>query len=118
MLKSVLDKKKEVRARRKMRVRGKIFGTGSRPRISVFRSNKYFYAQAIDDEKGFVLASINGRALKLGNNKDNVKEIAKAFASDLSGKGIANIVFDRNGYLYHGVVAEFANTLRENGISF
>lgn len=117
MTSKILAKKKALRNKRKLRIRNSIFGTANKPRVSVFRSNKYFYAQAIDDEKQITLANVDGKKLKLSNNKENAKEIAKAFADMLKNKGISEVVLDRNGYLYHGVVAAFADSLRENGIT-
>ena len=105
-------------AQRKRRVRGKISGTSTRPRVTVFRSNKHFYAQAIDDTKGHTLAYSDGRKMGLRANREDVKEIAKDLASKLKSQNIDSIVFDRNGYLYHGVVASFADALREAGIKF
>ncbi len=116
MLDSVLKSKKRLLLKRKARVRGKIVGDSNKPRVSVFRSNKYFYAQAIDDTKGITLASIDGKKLGLSNNKEDVKKIAEHFVKNLQAAGISKVVFDRNGYLYHGVVASFADSLRENGI--
>lgn len=118
MLETDLKLKKKLTLKRKARVRGRIVGSANVPRVSIFRSNKYFYAQAIDDSKGFTLANIDGKKLGLKNNKDDVKKIALVFAKSLKDAGITKIVFDRNGYLYHGVVAGFAETLRENGIVF
>lgn len=118
MLETDLKLKKRLTLKRKARVRGRIFGDAKTPRVSIFRSNKYFYAQAIDDTKGFTLASVDGKKMGLKNNKDDVKKIAESFAKSLKGAGISKIVFDRNGYLYHGVVATFADSLRENGIAF
>lgn len=117
MTNKILEQKKKLRAKRKLRVRGSIFGVASKPRVSVFRSNRYLYAQAIDDQNGVTLASIDGKKLGLGNNKENAKEVAKIFAENLSKAGISEVVFDRNGYLYHGVIAAFADSLRENGIT-
>ena len=111
-----LAKKKALRLRRKRRVRGKISGTAEMPRLTVFKSNKYFYAQAIDDVDGVTLASVDSRALKLTANKENMAEVAKTMAENLKAKNIEKVVFDRNGYLYHGVVAAFADALRNNGI--
>lgn len=116
MLDSILKSKKTLNAKRKARVRGKIRGNAERPRVSIFRSNRYFYAQAIDDTLGRTLASVDGKKLGLSNNKDSAKQIAQAFAQNLKNAGISSVVFDRNGYLYHGVVASFADSLRENGI--
>lgn len=116
MTEKILKRKQTLRSRRKLRTRNRIFGIAKKPRISVFKSNRYFYAQAIDDESGVTLASIDGKKLGLGNNKEHAQRIAKEFVSALNQAGIKEAVFDRNGYLYHGVVAAFADTLRENGI--
>lgn len=116
MLEKVLRRKNALRGKRKLRVRGKIFGTAQKPRVSIFRSNRYLYAQAINDESGVTLASVDGKKLGMGNNKEEAKKIAASFAAALKEAGIAEVVFDRNGYLYHGVVASFADSLRENGI--
>ena len=111
-----LAKKNSVRIKRKKRVRGTLSGTAQLPRVSVFKSNKYLTAQAIDDVAGVTLASVDSKVLKLSVNKANTVEIAAAFAENLKAKNIDAVVFDRNGYLYHGVVAAFADALRNNGI--
>jgi large subunit ribosomal protein L18 len=111
-----LVKRNALRLRRKKRVRGKISGTVEMPRLSIFKSNKYFYAQAIDDVAGVTLASVDSRALKLSVSKENVVKVAVTLAETLKSKNIESVVFDRNGYLYHGVVAGFADALRDNGI--
>ena len=111
-----LAKKNSLRLRRKRRVRGGINGTVDMPRLSIFKSNKYFYAQAIDDVAGNTLATVDSRVLKLSVNKENVVKVAASMAETLKSKNIESIVFDRNGYLYHGVVASFADALRDNGI--
>ncbi len=116
MLKSIQKRKNKLRAQRKARVRSKIFGTAELPRLSVYKSNKYFYAQVIDDSKGVTLAAIDGRKLGLKSNQEDVKKLATQMAETLASKKIKNVVFDRNGYLYHGVVASFADALREAGI--
>ncbi|TLD97552.1 50S ribosomal protein L18 [Helicobacter jaachi] len=116
MTDKVLKQKQILRAKRKLRARSRIFGVANKPRISVFKSNKHLYAQAIDDTAGVTLASVDGRKLGLGNNKEHAKQIATEFVSALKKANITEAVFDRNGYLYHGVVAAFADTLRENGI--
>lgn len=118
MLKSIQKRKNKLRAQRKARVRGKIFGSDAMPRLSVFKSNKHFYAQAIDDNTGTTLASADGRKLGLKANQEDVKKIAAQMAKNLASKNIDSVVFDRNGYLYHGVVASFADALREAGIKF
>jgi large subunit ribosomal protein L18 len=118
MLKSIQKRKNKLRAQRKARVRGKIFGTDTLPRLTVFKSNKHFYAQAINDTTGTTLASADGRKLGLKVNQEDVKKIAAEMAKNLASKNIETVVFDRNGYLYHGVVASFADALREAGIKF
>ena len=118
MLKSIQKRKNKLRAQRKARVRGKIFGTDTLPRLSVFKSNKHFYAQAIDDNAGVTLASVDGQKLGLKANQEDVKKVAAEMAKNLASKNIDTVVFDRNGYLYHGVVASFADALREAGIKF
>ncbi|WP_104750350.1 50S ribosomal protein L18 [Helicobacter cynogastricus] len=117
MTESVLEKKKLQRAKRKMRVRSKVFGTQERPRVSIFKSNKHLYAQAIDDNAHATLAHVDGRKLGLGKNIEASKKLAVIFAESLKQKGIEKVVYDRNGYLYHGVVAAFAQTLREQNIA-
>lgn len=116
MTEKQIRRKNSLWKRRKVRVRGKISGTAEKPRISVFRSNRFFYAQAIDDVNGTTLASADGSKLKSKATKEGVAEVAKAFAETLKAKKIETAVFDRNGYLYHGVVAAFADALRENSI--
>jgi len=118
MLKSIQKRKNKLRAQRKARVRGKIFGTDTLPRLSVFKSNKHFYAQAIDDNTGTTLACVDGRKLGLKVNQEDVKKVAVQMAKNLASKNIDSVVFDRNGYLYHGTVASFADALREAGIKF
>ena len=118
MLKSIQKRKNRLRAQRKARVRGKIFGTAELPRLTVFKSNKHFYAQAIDDNAGATLAAVDGRKMGLKANQEDVKQVAAEMAKALAAKNIETVVFDRNGYLYHGVVASFADALREAGIKF
>ena len=116
MLKSIQKTKNRLRAQRKARVRGKIFGTAECPRVTVFRSNKHFYTQAIDDVAAITLAAADGRKLGLRANREDVKQVANVLADALKAKNIETVIFDRNGYLYHGVVASFADALREAGI--
>ncbi len=97
-----LAKKNALRARRKRRVRGSIFGTASKPRVSIFKSNKYLSAQAINDEQGVTLASVSSQAMGLNINKENAVKVAAQFAENLKAAGIESVVYDRNGYLYHG----------------
>ena len=118
MLKSIQDRKNKLRAQRKARVRSRVFGTAEMPRLSIYKSNKHFYAQAIDDTCGETLASVDGRKLGLRSNREDVKKVARELSEILASKNIDSVSFDRNGYLYHGVVASFADALREAGIKF
>lgn len=112
--------------RRKKRIRKKVFGLAGRPRVTVFRSGKNFSAQAIDDERGVTLASISSessgikRELKIGANVrvEDARALGLAFAKILQGKKISTIVFDRNGYAFHGQVKAFADGAREGGVLF
>ncbi len=118
MLKSIQKRKNRVAAQRKKRVRAKIHGTAALPRLTVFRSNKHFYAQAINDDMGTTMAHADGRKLGLRATKEDVKKVAADMAEKLKSANIESVVFDRNGYLYHGIVASFADALRESGIKF
>lgn len=111
-----LARKNSLRLRRKRRVRGKISGSSDMPRLSVFKSNKYFYAQAINDIDSVTLASVSSKAMNLKVNKENVVKVAEQMALNLKSKNIETVVFDKNGYLYHGVISAFADALRDNGI--
>ncbi len=115
--------KRERRNRIKMRIRRDLEGTGTKPRMSVFRSNKQIYAQIIDDADGktLVAASSVGKALAeqtSGNKTDQAKLVGKLIAEKAIEKGIKEVVFDRNGYLYHGRVKSLADSARENGLKF
>ena len=111
-----LAKKNALRIKRKKRVRGSIFGTAEKPRVSIFKSNKYVSAQAINDVEGITLAAVSSKAMGLNVNKENAVKVAAQLAENLKAAGIESVVYDRNGYLYHGVVAAFADALRDNGI--
>jgi len=114
--------KEEGRQKRKARIRKKISGDSVRPRVSVFRSSKHIYAQAIDDSKGATLASastlIEGVAATEGTKTDDAKAVGQAIAKALLEKGISEAIFDRNGYLYHGRVKALAEAAREAGLKF
>jgi large subunit ribosomal protein L18 len=117
MRKNILKRKVNLRIKRKRRVRAKISGTSELVRVSIFKSNRAIYAQAIDDVNGVTLACVDGNKLGLKANKTGAGELAKAFAETLKSKSLEKVLFDRNGYLYHGVVAAFADGLRANGIT-
>jgi large subunit ribosomal protein L18 len=114
----VLERKKILRLKRKKRIRAKISGTAELPRVSIFKSNKYLSVQAIDDDKAVTIVSAHGKTLNLKPNREGAKALGKTFGEKLKEANIENIVFDRNGYQFHGVIAEFANSLRETGINF
>ncbi len=112
-------KNRERRERIKLGVRKKISGTTERPRLSVFWSNTGIYAQIIDDVKGVTLAAAS--SLELGKktvNIENSKNVGKKLAEKAVASGIESIVFDRNGYLYHGNIKAFAEGAREGGLKF
>ena len=111
-----IAKKNSLRLRRKRRVRGSISGSAVIPRVSIFKSNKYLSAQAIDDVTGTTLATVHSKTMNLKVNKENAVKVGAEFAKTLLAAKIDTVVFDRNGYLYHGVVAAFADALRDNGI--
>ncbi|MFY0606318.1 MAG: 50S ribosomal protein L18 [Cyclobacteriaceae bacterium] len=111
--------KLERRKRIKLGIRRKISGTSTRPRVSVFRSNKAIYGQIIDDIKGVTLAQSS--SIELGKNSNNIeisKEVGKALAEKAVSAGIQSVIFDRNGYPYHGRVKAFAEGAREGGLKF
>ncbi len=106
------------RLKRKRRVRGRISGNSAKPRVTIYKSNRYLIVQAIDDAASHTLAYLNTAHLeeKLPSNIEGAKKAAAIFADKLKEANINEVSFDRNGYKYHGVVAAFADTLRENGI--
>ena len=114
----------EGRERRKLRIRRKISGTPERPRLSVFRSLKHIYAQVVDDVAGKTLAHCSTLAKDVkpqtddSTKSDAAKLVGKTIAEQLKAKGITKIVFDRNGYLYHGRIKALAEGAREGGLEF
>ena len=111
--------KVQKRDRIKRRVRGKISGSAELPRLSVYRSNKEIYAQLIDDKEGKTLASASSRALNAKGTKVEIStEVGKAIAEKAKAAGIENVVFDRNGFVYHGRVKALAEGAREGGLKF
>ena len=109
------------RARIKKRIRKNISGTTSRPRLTVFRSNKQIYAQVIDDIKGVTLvsaASLKDESAQKVSKLEQAKLIGKQIAQKATEAGIVEVVFDRNGYLFHGRVKALADSARESGLNF
>ena len=112
---------RQARERRHRRIRGKVTGTGERPRLAVFRSNLGIDAQLIDDLEGKTLAAAGWRQLKKtfkGTKSDQAKEVGKLLAANAKKAGIETCVFDRGGYLYHGRVRSLAEGAREGGLKF
>ncbi|MBN1276800.1 MAG: 50S ribosomal protein L18 [Deltaproteobacteria bacterium] len=113
------------RLRRKKRVRKNVTGTSEKPRLCVFRSSRHIYAQIIDDSKGITLAAasslskdISGKVEKNSGNKEGAALIGAAIADRAIEKGIKRVVFDRNGFLYHGRVKALSEGAREHGLEF
>ena len=122
---NVTELKVKRRVRRKMHVRKAISGTAERPRLSVFRSLAHIYVQVVDDSSGRTLASSStvqlrkrGNALKSGGNKSAAVLVGTDIAEQAKSKGVGKVVFDRNGYRYHGRVKELADAARKGGLSF
>ena len=114
----------EQRRKRHERSRERIFGTAERPRLSIFRSGKHLYAQAIDDYQGktlFAFSTLDEKFRKTspkGNNVGAAKKLGEIFGTGLAAKGIKKIVFDRGGDKYHGRVKALAEALRQTGVKF
>ena len=103
----------------KASVRTKVSGTAERPRLTVFRSNSQIYAQVIDDVKGVTLASASSLGIKDKMTKsEKAALVGKAIAEAAKNAGVSQVVFDRNGYLYHGRVQSLADAAREAGLQF
>jgi large subunit ribosomal protein L18 len=115
---STTSRKIEQRTRRHTRIRARVSGTGERPRLAVFRSNRFIYAQLIDDSKGMTIASANSRTMKGASARERASEVGKAIATEAKKKGVALAVFDRGGFQYQGVIAALADGAREAGLSF
>jgi large subunit ribosomal protein L18 len=125
------EKKLEARLRRKKRVRKKIFGYPERPRVSVFRSHKHIYAQIINDVEGHTLVALSSLSPEVRTKVEELKSkgeikgkvdvarlVGRMLAEKAKAKGITKVVFDRNGYKYHGRVKALAEGLREGGLEF
>jgi large subunit ribosomal protein L18 len=114
----------DARLKRKQSIRKRVQGSTERPRLSVFRSSKHIYVQVIDDDKqGTLLAASTmepglEEALKGLQKKDRAKKVGKVIAERCLAKGIDKVVFDRNGYIYHGRVSALADGAREAGLKF
>ncbi len=114
-------KRTEGRLHRKKSIRRKIFGTSERPRLTIFRSRRHIYAQIIDDTKGVTLAAastVEKENAQAGRNKANAGIIGKKIGERAKAAKVEAVVFDRNGFLYHGCVKALADAARESGLRF
>ena len=108
---SKADRRNKIKAR----IRGKVSGTAARPRMTVFRSNKQIY---VDDAQGATLACASSKGIEEGNKTEIAAKVGKDIAEKAKAKGIETVVFDRNGYLFHGRVKSLADAAREGGLKF
>ena len=112
--------KAERRQRIKYRIRKRLSGSGERPRMTVYRSNKQIYVQLVDDVSGQTLVSASSKEKEIASQKvnkiDQAKLVGKRLAEKAKEKGIESVVFDRNGYLYHGRVKNLADAARKSGL--
>jgi len=108
----------EKRITRHSRIRAKITGTASKPRLSVFKSNKYITAQIIDDEKAHTIASATSQNLTSGTPLEKATQVGTTIAELAKKSGIATVVFDRGGHIYTGKVAALADAARKTGLTF
>lgn len=119
---AIKDKKEYRRFKIKQRIRKDISGTADRPRLTVFRSSKEIYAQVIDDLQGVTMVSASSRTKGISGQKvtktEKAKLVGKLIAERAKESGINQVVFDRNGYLYHGRVKSLADAAREGGLIF
>ncbi|AJF07224.1 50S ribosomal protein L18 [Geoalkalibacter subterraneus] len=121
---SFAQQRRNARLKRKARVRRKVLGAAARPRLCVFRSAKHIYAQIIDDTTGTTLAAVStlnqevGEGLKSCGNAEAANAVGKSIAQKALEKDIKEVVFDRNGFLYHGRVKALADGAREAGLLF
>lgn len=106
------------RAARHARIRARVSGTAARPRLAVFRSNRFVYAQLINDEAGTTVASADSRKASGKNATERAVSVGKDIAEKAKKAGIEAIVFDRGGYRYQGIVAALADAAREGGLKF
>jgi large subunit ribosomal protein L18 len=113
-----MNKKLEKRLRLKKKIRTKIFGTSTCPRLSVFRSNNYIYAQMIDDSKSITVASASDMDVKTGTKTERSVVTGTNIAKASNAKGIKSCVFDRNGFKYTGRIKALADSARASGLKF
>lgn len=112
-MKTRIEKRQSI----KYRIRKKLSGTAYKPRLTVFKSNTSIYCQLIDDEAGKTICSASSKGLS-STKSDQAREVGKIIAQKAAGVQISNVVFDRNGYIYHGRVKALAEGAREGGLNF
>lgn len=113
------ERKANLLARRKRRIRKHVSGTAERPRLTVYRSLNHIYAQVVDDEQGRTLASASSLKLGVtGGNLEGAKAVGKAIAESAKAASVEKVCFDRNGRMYHGRVKALAEAAREAGLQF
>lgn len=110
--------KQERRNKIKTRIRGKVSGTAERPRMTVFRSNKQIYVQLVDDSEGKTLVSASSKGMEEGTKTELAAKVGQVIAEKALAAGITEVVFDRNGYLFHGRVKSLADAARNGGLKF
>ncbi|MGM9859263.1 MAG: 50S ribosomal protein L18 [Muribaculaceae bacterium] len=111
---SKIDRRNKIKAR----IRGRISGTATRPRMTVFRSNKQIYVQLIDDLAGKTIVSTSSKGIEEGTKIEIAAKVGEAIAKKALEAGINEVVFDRNGYLFHGRVKSLADAARKGGLKF
>jgi large subunit ribosomal protein L18 len=115
---STSSQKVAKRTRRHARIRAKVSGTATCPRLAVFRSNRFIYAQLINDETGVTLVGTDTRKAKAKTAVERAKEVGGIIAAEAKKKGIEKVVFDRGGFQYQGAVVALAEGAREGGLAF
>ena len=116
-----LKKRKITRKRRVLRVRKKLKGDATKPRLSFYKSNKHIYVQLIDDEKGVSIAGIGTLSKDISENKKSkaaAKELGQKIAEKAKKNNVKKVILDRGRFKYHGLLAEFAGAVRESGLEF
>ncbi len=111
---SKIDRRNKIKAR----IRGRISGTATRPRMTVFRSNKQIYVQLVDDLAGKTLVSTSSKGIEEGTKIEIAAKVGENIAKKAIEAGISEVVFDRNGYLFHGRVKSLADAARKGGLKF
>ncbi len=111
---SKIDRRNKIKAR----IRGRISGTAARPRMTVFRSNKQIYVQLVDDLAGKTIVATSSKGIENGTKTEIAAAVGKKIAEKALEAGITEVVFDRNGYLFHGRVKSLADAAREGGLKF